>query len=174
MKTIYLMRHAKTEPGRADLADEDRGLTERGKADAACMGKWLATQTPQPEAAFLSTSRRTGQTAELVKTALGDHLSLYALEELYLAWASELADLIRSQDEMIDTLIVINHEPGLSTLTRVLASPGAGENCTRAFDHFPTGAVAVLEMPGASWADLAPQSAQFKSFVTPKDLQANS
>ena len=168
MKTIYLMRHANTEPGRSNLADESRGLTERGKNDAQLMGQWLAKQTPQPEALFLSTSIRTGQTATIVTKALPTDVRAHALDALYLAWASELADLISTQDDMIDTLLIINHEPGLSTLTRTLVSSVENESYVQALDHFPTGAVAVLELAGDIWSELAPQTVHLKNFAAPK------
>lgn len=170
MKTIYLMRHAKTEPGRTGLADEKRGLTDRGVADSALMGQWLAKQTPQPEMVFLSTAKRTGQTVKMVNAQRDKPIPTQAIDALYLAWASELADLIRSQDDLFDSLLIINHEPGLSTLTRTLALPDTAPECARAFDHFPTGGIAVLQMDIESWGELAPQSAQFKNFVTPKDV----
>ena len=169
MKTIFLMRHANTEPGRSDLADENRGLTERGKNDAHLMGEWLAKQTPRPEALLLSSSVRTGQTAKIVTKALPTDLPPHALDSLYLAWASELADLIRRQDDMIDTVLIINHEPGLSTLARTLVASVENETYVNALDHFPTGAVAVLEFASENWSELAPQSVHFKNFASPKN-----
>ena len=83
MKTLLLMRHAKSSWDDPDVADHDRPLNKRGKKDAPRMGQWLAEQGLTPEVIVTSTAKRARKTAELVAESCGCQREPIVLPELY-------------------------------------------------------------------------------------------
>lgn len=169
MKRFLIMRHAKSAWDQPGLADHDRPLNGRGQKAAKAMGSWIAQEGLTPDAALLSSATRVAETWARasaqwasVPAALGDRA-------LYMAWPNIIVDLLREMDEDAQTVILVNHEPTVSALAEVLAAPPIAPDCARAFLHYPTAAVAVLEFDGA-WADVGPQTMRFARFQVPKEL----
>ena len=106
MKTLTLVRHAKSSWGDPALADRDRPLNERGLRDVATMGKRLAQRGVKPDALLASPATRTLTTAEHLAKALGlRHKDIVVNDRLYAASASELLGVIASESDRLGTIV---------------------------------------------------------------------
>ncbi len=170
MRRLILMRHAKSAWGDPELADKDRPLNQRGRLAAALMGAWLRENGLIPDAALISDARRARETWAGVARELDAPVDARELPALYHADPDTLLEALRSAPADARTVLVIGHEPGLSAFLRriVEGTPGAGAR--RAFDKFPTGAVAALTFAAPDWSGIDVRSARFDRFVVPKDL----
>ena len=162
MKTILLLRHAKSDWGDRDMADIDRPLNRRGQTAAPVMAAWIANQGLCPEVVLCSTARRTRETLALVRPAFPHAVSEVLDEALYLAEVPVLLARLRGLAETVGTALVIAHNPGLEDLAAELSS-FAG--------HMPTAGLVVIRFDVTSWAQISPGGGTLAAFVTPKGLQ---
>jgi phosphohistidine phosphatase len=152
-RTLILLRHTKAE--RPDgLPDVDRSLTDRGHADAAAAGGWMATQGHVPDLVICSPSKRTRQTWHGVAVAMAGAAPDVRYERsVYDGTARDLLELVRHADDGARTLLLIGHNPSVSELSAMLDPSGDGDS-----DGLRTGGLAVHEVPG-SWAKCGPRLA---------------
>lgn len=150
-RTLILLRHAKAERGE-EIADFDRALTTRGRADSGAAGRWLTEHGIQPDQVLCSPARRTRQTWEAVAGAVGENGGEPIVRyepDLYHGTARDLLGLVREVAPEIRTLLVIGHNPTVSEVSDLLdPAPAEAEwmrTCELAVHHLP-----------ASWADIRP------------------
>lgn len=172
MKTIYLLRHAKSSWKDEALDDFDRPLNKRGRQAAKLMGQCLATHKIEPDQILCSPSRRTRETLERVQKEMGAAIPTRFEKGIYLAEAPDLMRRLRELSDSLSSVLVIGHNPGVERLALMLAAPG-GEGERRMLDKFPTGALAVLTADVDAWERLAPETARLDAFVRPRDLDAD-
>lgn len=110
MTRLILMRHAKAVPHAA--SDWDRPLSEIGRDQSLEAGKWIRNQGAVPDAAIVSSSRRTCETF----AGLALDLSVMPTDDAYNATGAELADLVRGCSADADLILVVAHNPGVSDL----------------------------------------------------------
>lgn len=164
MHRLILMRHAKTERAAASGLDRDRALTERGRQDAALMGRALAEQGLRPDLALVSTATRTRQTWDVVHEALGD-VEVRMEASLYNAPADVIRRFVERCEDQAACLLVMAHNPGVHMLaceylTESAASPGILD---RMAGGFPTAAAALFQV------DVAGRCA-YDGYLTPKEF----
>jgi len=149
MKRLILMRHGKAERSNVG-GDFERGLTERGLADAALMGRLLADEGLTPDLALVSAARRTQQTWNAVSAAFPAAKSV-SLRSLYHAGADRILFEVEAHGDQADTIMVVGHNPGLHELTiGLLRQGGAGSALVaRAESRFPTSTVAAFTIDAA-------------------------
>ncbi len=152
MKRLYLLRHAKTEPYSAD-GDHERTLTERGRADAALMGREIAARGFLPELVLASTSRRTFQTLELILSNFTPQPESRLEPELYLAPARTLLQRAAAIGGNTGSALLIGHNPGMEELAVQLA--GDSDLGVRAAEKFPTACFAAFESAANTWTAAA-------------------
>lgn len=169
MKRFLIMRHAKSSWAEPGLDDHDRPLNGRGRKAASAMGAWIAQEGLVLDAVLLSSARRAVETWERASANWAQAPVAMGDRSLYMAWPQPIIEALRETDPDANTVMLVNHEPTVSALAEVLARPPIPEACTRAFMHFPTGAVAVLEFDG-DWHRAGPQTMQFTRFQVPKEL----
>lgn len=170
MKTIYLLRHAKSSWKDATLDDFDRPLNKRGRRAAKLMGRYLFASGIEPAQILCSSSQRTRETLKALQEAIGASIPIRFEKGIYLAEASELFARLRALGDSLPSVMVIGHNPGMERLALMLAVPGGAEE-TRLADKFPTGALAVLTADIDTWERLAPGTARLETFVRPRDLE---
>lgn len=156
MKTLALVRHAKSDWGDPGLADHDRPLNERGIADAPRMAERLAASGFAPDVLLSSTAVRARTTAEAFGRRLQTAVSLR--DQLYGAAPAEILREVAAQPQA-DTVLVVAHDPGLSILAGTFA-PAIG--------HMPTCAVAVFRWDVDDWVYIDALPPQDWSFDTPR------
>lgn len=171
MKTIYLLRHAKSSWKDATLDDFDRPLNKRGRRAAARMGKYLVANGIEPAQILCSSAERTRETLGYLQKAIGTSIPTRFEKGIYEAEASDLLSRLRGLSEVLPSVMVIGHNPGMERLALMLLADG-GAGATHMADKFPTGAVAVLSADIDAWEQLAPEMARLDSFVRPRDLDA--
>ncbi|MDP1630903.1 MAG: histidine phosphatase family protein [Caulobacter sp.] len=144
MKRLILMRHAKAERSSAD-GDFGRALTDRGRADAALMGRLLADENLVPDIGLVSAARRTRESWEQVSEAFPEARTA-VLQGLYHAAADRILFEAEAAGVEHDTVMVVGHNPGLHALTiALLRAGGAGSALVaRAEDRFPTATIAAF------------------------------
>lgn len=174
MRRLILMRHAKSAwpPG---VEDHDRWLEPRGRASAAAVGAWLRARGEIPEAALVSTARRTRETWEIAARSLfpdSPPPEPVFLERLYLAGEEEMLAALREEaPPEARCLILLGHNDGTRNLAEALCGGRAARpEDARAFEKFPTGAAALYRHDGESWADLAFGALSLTGYVQPRDL----
>lgn len=144
MKTLLLMRHAKSSWDDPGTADHDRPLNHRGKEDAPRMGRWLAEQGLDPDLIVTSTAKRARKTAKLVAETCGYQGELVKLPELYHASPKVWTSVVQKLPETATRVLCVGHNPGLEEL---LAGWLAADVA------MPTAAVAVLSLDIDAWRD---------------------
>lgn len=146
MKTLTLVRHAKSSWGDPALPDRDRPLNERGLRDVAAMGQRLVQRGAKPDLLLASPATRARTTAEHLAQALGvKRKHIVVTDRLYAAPASELLAVIAELGDAPQHVMLVAHNPGLSDLAHRYSSE---------IVHLPTCAVVELTFTAASWGDI--------------------
>ncbi len=169
MKTLYLLRHAKSSWDDQSLADHDRPLAPRGQADALRMAGHMRRAQVRPQLVLCSSAARALQTYEAISAAVGPSVPGLVEDELYGASDSDLRVRLHEEPDTVETLLVIGHNPGLQDLALGMAGDGDEQALARLGDKFATCALATLDIP-TSWAALGPGHAYLRSLVAPRDL----
>jgi phosphohistidine phosphatase len=163
-RTLLLLRHAKSDYP-TGVADHERPLAKRGEREASLAGDWLRAHAPAVDAVLCSTATRTRQT--LARTGIDAPVSY--LDRLYEATPGAVIEEINRVEPEVVTLLVIGHEPTMSSLALGLAAPD-GSNAS-ATEHistkFPTSAIAMLRTT-QPWDQLTLSSAALVGFHVPR------
>ena len=166
MRTLYLLRHAKSSWARPLLRDHDRPLARRGQVASRAIADYIAGSHPLPDLVISSTAVRTVQTARLVVARWKPRPPVVEDATLYLGTPSEMLSCIRA---VVDApvLMLIGHNPGTAELGRLLAGDRDALG-----GKFPTGGLAVLTFAVDDWAQAEPGAGHLQAFVQPRSLQA--
>ena len=144
MQRLILLRHGKAESTAASGGDFERGLTERGRREAAQMGRVLAEAGSAPDLVLVSTARRAMETWEAVSASF-PKARMAPARELYHASSDALADAIDTASQAAASLMIVGHNPGLHELSLALPAKPA-EPAPALGESFPTAAAAVFEV----------------------------
>jgi phosphohistidine phosphatase len=146
MKTLLLVRHAKSSRDDPATPDKDRPLNNRGKRDAPKMGERLAERDVKPDLILSSPAARALKTAEIVAKKLDYELKDIAVDErLYAVGADDLLDVVRQLGDKLKRVMVVGHNPELTTLAHRFSSE---------IIHMPTCAVAEFKFDAKSWSTI--------------------
>lgn len=162
MKTLYLVRHAKSSWDNANQSDHDRPLNQRGERDAPRMGKRLRKRGDQPEVIISSSAVRALTTASILATALDYPTSDISIEErLYGAEPEDVLSIIGNLDDGIHCAMLVGHNPTFTALINALGG------CD--LDNVPTCGMAVLTFPIDSWKNMTTTQGTLVDFDFPKN-----
>lgn len=162
MKTLYLVRHAKSSWDNANQSDHDRPLNQRGERDAPRMGKRLRKRGDQPEVIISSSAVRALTTASILATALDYPTSDISIEErLYGAEPEDVLSIIGNLDDGIHCAMLVGHNPTFTALINALG------RCD--LDNVPTCGMAVLTFPIDSWKNMTTTQGTLVDFDFPKN-----
>ena len=146
MKTLLVLRHAKSSWKDASLADHDRPLNKRGKKNAPAMGRLIEDKRLTPAWIAASTAVRARKTAEAVAKGSGYSGEVHYTKKLYLASPAEILAVVREMaPESANRILLVGHNPGLEELVGAL---------TDERQPFPTAALACITLPIESWSEL--------------------
>ncbi len=162
MKTVLFFRHAKSDWDAPYRGDHERPLAGRGRKAADTMGRWLAARGPVPDRILCSTARRTVQTLMRAVTAGDWDSSVRFYRKLYGATPELLLETIREQPDHLSCVMLLGHQPTLSMTVTLLSGQETG--------HFPTAAVACVQVPVHSWADAAFGAGRLLWLQRPREL----
>jgi phosphohistidine phosphatase len=169
VRTLYVLRHAKSDWGDASLRDFDRPLNGRGRKSAKAMGRELRERGLTPDLVLLSPSARTTETLARVEEGFGASFEKVEERSIYLAETEELVALIRNAPAKSDRLMIVGHNPGMHELVLLLAN-GPRDLREEAAAKFPTGAMAEISFDVGDWSDVTPGSGFIRSFLKPREL----
>ena len=170
MKTLLLLRHAKSSWGDASLPDRERPLTGRGERAALVLGGYLAQKQLVPDAILCSPARRTRETLRRVLAQLPAPPLPRVEEDLYLASAPALLERVQALEPELGAVLVLGHNPGLEELARALAARGRETALRRFEEGLPTAGLAVIELAVDDWRAAAPDTGHLARLVRPRDL----
>ncbi len=170
MKTVILMRHAKSDWGDMTLRDFDRPVNGRGQRAAKLMGEWARRQGLGFDVILASPAVRVVDTLRHFMEGYGSCPEPLWDRRLYLAASSSLLDALHEVSAEAQGVMVMGHNPGLEDLILDLV-PDDGLSALRGAveEKFPTAAMAVLRCDAAHWKDVGP-GAVLERFVRPRDL----
>lgn len=171
MRSLTILRHAKSSWADPSLADFDRPLATRGEKAAPLMGAFLAEHGLVPDLILCSSSQRTRQTLDLALTALSTRPETIFEDNLYHATVPALLRAIQGAPDAVQHLMVIGHNPGLQSLLLELTGSGSAEGRKGIAHKFPTCAIAVLTFEVVHWSDVQAGSGNLNIFITPRQLR---
>jgi phosphohistidine phosphatase len=170
MKTVHLLRHAKSSWADPDLEDRDRPLAPRGRRAARALAEHLRGGEILPDVVLCSPARRTRETLDGISESLAG--AWVEIDEgLYGADAREILHRIQRLPPTSDSVLIIGHNPGLEEVAGLLLAPGGHSAALdRMQEKYPTGALATFVAPGA-WSDVGVGACVLRSFIRPGDLE---
>lgn len=161
MKTLYLVRHAKSSWDNQQISDFERELNDRGKHDAPFMANILKQKMIVPDLIITSPAIRSITTAnvfaEVLNYPVGD---ITADETIYDAGLKELMEVVRNLDDNKSTVFLFGHNPGIATFCNLL--------CNEHLADMPTCSIAGLELNIDSWKDTGRYCGKTILFEYPK------
>jgi phosphohistidine phosphatase len=161
MKTLILMRHAKSSLDSKNKEDRDRPLSKKGKKNAFAMAKVLEETERIPEVILASAAARARHTSEILTEALHFRGDMHYLNSLYQGEVENYLNEIQQVSDSVDTLLVIGHNPILESFLQMLSGK---------VEALPTASLAFLQLPIASWGELNLETeGQLLEIRTPKD-----
>lgn len=171
MKTLYLLRHAKSSWADPGLEDFERPLNNRGATAAPRMAAHMREQGWLPDLVLCSPARRAEQTWDLVSEVLTSDIPTKRLRSLYLASAGQLLSIVQRQPDSAKALLLIAHNPGMEQLAARLAGRGSSQAALASLRvKYPTAALAVLQFDEDRWSKVAVGGGRLLHLVTPKTL----
>lgn len=173
MRTLYLLRHAKSDWGDARLDDHDRTLTARGERACDVMGELLGRCSPVPGLALSSSARRAVDTVEKLLPHLTPTPPLRIERGLYLAAPSELSDCLAAVEDAVESVLLVGHNPGLHAFAVDLVGRADEEVLDRLTRKLPTAALVHLAFPVDHWWEIRPGRGRLVRFATPRELGAS-
>lgn len=160
MKTLFLVRHAKSSRDDPSLPDRERPLDERGLRDAPAMGKRLAERKVKPDLLVSSPAVRALTTAHLIADELGYARDDIAIDDrLYASSADDLLGVVHVLDNKLGSVMLFGHNPEFTDLAQRLS----GE-----ITDMPTCAVARFRFDTKAWADVGDITPSKVSLDSPK------
>jgi phosphohistidine phosphatase len=162
MKTVILLRHAKSSWDSPAPSDFQRPLNSRGIRDAPRIGAWIAEQGITPDWVLCSAATRAQETLAGLQTTLELGVNITITADLYLALPATAVKLLSQLDDAIECSLVIAHNPGMEGLLWGLCGTD---------NSMPTCALAIIELPIDSWlaTDLNCQGT-LQHYITPREL----
>jgi phosphohistidine phosphatase len=165
MKQLILLRHAEAQPQRPGLADFDRSLTDRGRAEALDVADCLRRATARIDALLASPALRARETALIVAAQLDFNFDLRYEPVLYQGEALELLQPLQQCSPAIATVLVVGHNPTLSLLARHLAgdlpiaAAAQSDGCTPKEKclELRTAGACQFGLETVAWSDLQPR-----------------
>jgi phosphohistidine phosphatase len=161
MKTLFLVRHAKSSWKYKDLSDLERPLNSRGRRDAPFMGKLLYRQNIKPEVILTSPAVRAVSTVKFFCDEMDIPFEeVEILPGLYMPDPEEILQLIGELEDSVNTAMIFSHNPGITDFYNMISDSY--------IDNIPTCGIAGIEFRENSWNDLTQKKGQLLLFEYPK------
>lgn len=162
MKTLYLLRHAKSSWKDSSLSDFERPLNKRGNRDAPNIGIYLAKLDVSIDKILSSPAIRTRTTAEIIAEKLNFKGKIEFKDDLYIASSNAILEVVKKVDEKIKSLMIVGHNPGLTDFANFVGN--------KFIENIPTCGVIKMEYD-EEWRYLSENGCKIKFFVYPKLLK---
>ncbi len=164
MKTLFLLRHAKSswsDPGHEDL---QRPLNKRGKRDAPVMGDRLRARNECPDLILTSPALRARSTAELFANACGySPKKIPERPNLYFSSTRSIEDIIVTQGDQCRSLMLVFHNPDITQFVNLIGG-------VNRIDSIPTCGMVKLVSDVDRWRDWSVLNTRFEYLDAPKKI----
>lgn len=161
MKTIHLLRHAKSSWEDADMSDFDRPLNRRGREAAPLVGQLMLKKKIRPDLIISSPAERARQTAAIVIKAANLASELRYDERIYEADVTRLLEVVSQIEESVGVALLVGHNPGMEDLVETLT----GEK-----QSMPTAALARIILDVEKWSKVRERTGRLDWLVRVKEL----
>lgn len=162
MRTLFLVRHAKSSWDSPGLRDFNRPLNDRGLRDAPRMGEVLRDKGIKPDLLVSSPAKRALTTAQFFAAAFGlPEAAIVRNPDIYEAFATEIMRIISGLPDTAHSVMLFGHNP---TFTEV-----ANRFSDDFIDNLPTCGVIQIDSSAATWAEFYEGNARVKACYFPKD-----
>lgn len=186
MKTLYLLRHAKSDTKNHGGGDFDRALSPRGRHAAPLIGRLMAERGWTAQFVHCSTAARARQTWDgvaaglraIAKEHFGKKDSLPPVvyhDRLYLSTPEVMIEVLRETPPVCESALLIAHNPGMENLARRLCGPGSdSREVEKMRRKYPTAALSVITIEDDTWRNIGAAPSLLTHFVRPADLDDTS
>ncbi len=160
MKTLFVLRHAKSSWENPEVSDFERRLNKRGLRALPQMGNAMFRNQFQPATMLSSPAKRAKQTAVLIKETAQLKCPIKYDERIYEASPHRLLEVISELDQTTGSAMLVGHNPGLEGLIRILT----GET-----HSMPTAALAVIDLGAENWNEIGAEIGKLRAIFRPSD-----
>ena len=161
MKTLTIVRHAKSSWRHGDLTDKERPLNKRGERDAPLMAQRIVAAGIRPSLIIASPAVRAWTTAKIIAQEIGYPREFLQREDgLYMASLDNILDVLVAQDAEFNNVMMVGHNPGLTTFANYL-SPGITDN-------LPTAGLVSVNFEQDDWNLYTAPKTELLCYDTPK------
>ncbi len=160
MKTLFVLRHAKSSWDDPDLADFDRPLNKRGTTSAPFMGGLMASNGFSPDVILSSPAARARETAALAKDGGDIQAEIRYDERIYEASPAALREVLADVDDQYRSVMIVGHNPGMEGFIKFL---------TGRLESMPTAALAVIDLDISGWSEIDAERGKLRKIFRPKD-----
>ena len=163
MKILYLIRHAKSGWSVPNTSDFERTVSKKGKKDINTIGSYLSLIGVKPQLILSSCALRAQETTDLLAQKIAFSGEKYYLEELYLTGVNDIREIISIQDETVESIFIIGHNPQLHELANTLID----EHISK----FPSLGVIAINFDITSWDKIKDTKGDIDFFIFPKQFK---
>jgi len=160
MKSLFLLRHAKSNSFQTDLSDMDRELTDGGRRAAQLVGSYIDSQRLWPDLVISSPAVRARETTELVLASASTHIDVEYDQQVYEATPQILFGIIARVEKEREALLLVGHNPGLEELLRML---------TGRAEIMSTSSLAKISLDISDWSQCDVSKGTFDWILTPSE-----
>jgi phosphohistidine phosphatase len=162
MKTLFVLRHAKSSWKDKELSDFDRPLKPQGREAAETMGAFFKRKRIHPDLILSSPAVRAKETIGIILESAKLTGQLHFDDRIYEASANRLLEVVNQIQTDVRSALIVGHNPGLEELIAL---------CTGRNERMPTAALAKLTFKTSNWTDVAKAAAKLEWVVKPKELE---
>ena len=163
IKTLYLIRHAKSDWSDGSLSDFERGLKKRGHKDLDTISSYMSLQQLKPDLMISSLALRAQTTADQLGKKIGYEGRIHYMEELYNSRPETLMNVLTLQDDSYETIFLVGHNPELTEFANFLVKDN--------FPKLPTLGVLAIHLDIDSWSEIKEECGAIDFFIQPKQFK---
>jgi phosphohistidine phosphatase len=162
MKTLFLLRHAKSSWKDQSLPDFERPLNRRGRRAAETIGRYLKTKEIVPDLVLSSTAVRARETVEIVVKTAKWRTEVRYDERIYEAGANRLLEIVSQIENDRETVLLVGHNPGMEEFLQLLSGK---------IEPIPTAGLAKLVLKTSKWVAGLDKKASLEWLIRPRELE---
>ena len=173
MKTIYLLRHAKSSWDNPELDDFDRPLAKRGMKSSNKIGKYLKKNKFIPDIVYYSTAIRAKQTWDWVNRIIKKKKNIIYKDNLYMANSADFMNIVKKTNNKHKSLMIISHNPGIENFALELIKNKKNNKYKSISFKYPTAGLAIIKFKSVvNWSKIKYENGDIYVFIKPRDLQS--
>ncbi len=171
MKSLTLLRHAKSSWADEGMSDFDRPLNARGREAAQAIGREMRRLGLGFDVVVSSPATRAVETLKLAGQGYGGPFAARQDKRVYLAPVATLLGIVAETDDAADRLLLVGHNPGFELLAAGLTEGDDSPERADMVGKYPTGALAEIAFEVDDWRDVARGGGRLVRFIRPRDLE---